>query len=102
MSYIDADADPKEETKDEGTIPCDLPCTPGLGYQKDIFPLFNEHEIDCMNRQGLNLADYGQVKTAATEILGVVKSGVMPKGGPRWSAEMVNTFCCWIQQGCQP
>lgn len=61
--------------------------------------MFTEHDIDCMNNYGLDLSSYDDVKGNASDIYSRVKSGNMPKGGPRWSSDMVQTFQNWMNNG---
>jgi hypothetical protein len=78
-------------------------CKAGLSYATDIRPLFNTQEIKCMITNGpFDLSKYADVKANATAIYNAVNSGSMPLGLPAWTDDMVNTFQCWMQQGCQP
>ena len=83
-----------------------LNCPNQVTWTNDIQSMFTQLDIDSMKTMGnppIDLSSYDQVKTNAHPILGKVASGAMPcpqSGEPQWSQDQVNTFACWIQQGC--
>jgi|SwirhisoilCB2_FD_contig_101_647517_length_624_multi_2_in_0_out_0_2 hypothetical protein len=83
-----------------------LTCAPGLSFAKDIAPLFNQTDIDHMKSVtsgSLDLSDYTSTKTWAHIIYSKLASHQMPPPPQQpFSDAQVNTFGCWIQQGCQP
>ena len=67
-------------------------------------PVYTSHK-------GIDLSSYQDVMVNAVSIYSQVSSGGMPPPGTigpdgqpeqPWSQDKVNTFGCWIQQGCQP
>lgn len=79
-----------------------MSCPNSVTWTNDIKQMFTPLDIDHMKTKGIDLSDYTSVKIHAVAIYGRVKSGSMPPPGSgenRWSADMVNTFGCWIQQG---
>jgi len=78
----------------------------GVGFAKDIAPLFNATEINCMKQATggqLDLSSYPSVKSFASQIYTKVAAGDMPPPpAPAWTPDMVNTFGNWIQQGMNP
>ncbi len=81
-----------------------LTCTPGITWTKDIAKLFTPLDVAHMKAaRNIDLSSYESVKIWAVAIYGAVNSGVMPppgSGEQPWSKDWVNTFGCWIQQGC--
>jgi hypothetical protein len=79
-----------------------LKCPANVTWTNDIQKLFTQPQIDCMQSvpRPIDLSSYDDVKANAQDILSAVSTGYMPKGGPRWTPDMVNTFGCWVQQGC--
>jgi hypothetical protein len=83
-----------------------LNCPSKVTWTADIKGLFTQTDVQHMlqvTNNALNLADYGSVKIWATKIYSEVASGAMPppgSGESPWTQDMVNTFGCWIQQGC--
>jgi hypothetical protein len=73
-----------------------------ITWENDIRELFTQLDVGCMRARGkgLDLSDYESVKTFKDDILGRVKSGSMPKGGPRWTDEKVALFETWMNDGC--
>ncbi len=79
-------------------------CPSNVTWTNDIEKMFTPLDADHMKTRGVDLTSYDSVKINAVAIYTRVKSGNMPppgSGEDRWSADMVNTFGCWIQQGTQ-
>ncbi len=68
-------------------------------WYDDIRYLFTAGDIACMKNHGYDLSDYSTVKNGSGSIYGQVSGGMMPKGGPAWSAEKVTTFYNWMNTG---
>jgi hypothetical protein len=81
-----------------------LTCTPGLSFAKDIAPLFNATDIAHMKAvANIDLSNCESVTMWAHAIYQKIESGQMPPyPADPLSPEQVNTFGCWLQQGCQP
>jgi hypothetical protein len=83
-------------------------CPPNLSFATDIAKLFTPTDVAHMKSVTggqLDLSSYASVKIWASKILQEVSGGDMPppgSGEDPWTPAMVNTFACWIQQGCQP
>lgn len=71
-------------------------------YEEHIHSLFTSDDVGCMIWK-LNLESYEGVVEKANEILSRVKAGTMPppEEDRRWSAEKVQTFENWIDNGFQ-
>lgn len=90
-----------------GVAPAPTPPAPPNGdplvahptYMADIRHFFRATDIACMKGQGINLATYDGVKGHSAAIYQQTKSGSMPLGGPAWSANRVQTFQNWINDG---
>ena len=73
----------------------------------DVQGFFTSTDIAHMKavtNGALDLSSYQSVKIWAAKIYSEVSSGAMPPPGSgenQWTQTMVNTFGCWIQQGCQ-
>ncbi|MDJ0616046.1 MAG: ferritin-like domain-containing protein [Calothrix sp. MO_192.B10] len=67
-------------------------------WEDDIKGLFNDGDVACMKRRGLDLSSYQDVKVNAQNILDAVSSGFMPPGNP-WSQSQIDTFKRWIELG---
>ncbi len=70
--------------------------------QKMFTPLDVAHMKQVTNNQ-LDLSSYTSVKIWAHKIYNEVSSHGMPppgSGEQPWSAAWVNTFGCWVKQGC--
>jgi len=65
----------------------------------NIQGFFTAGEIACMQRMGIDLSSYDSVKQNAQAIYEQTSSGNMPQGGPRWSANRVQTFKNWMDTG---
>jgi hypothetical protein len=65
-------------------------------YLQDIRHFFREEDIGCMKPRGIDLSTYAGVRAHATNIYLQTRSGRMPEGGPRWSANRVQTFLNWM------
>jgi hypothetical protein len=81
-----------------------MDCPDPITWTNDIRRLFTEVDIDHMKQaKHIDLGDYMSVKIWATKIYKEVSSGDMPppgSGEAQWTSAMVNTFGCWIKQGC--
>lgn len=83
-----------------------LTCPTSVTWTKDIQPLFTATDVAHMKQVtggALDLSNYESVKIWASKIYSYVASGAMPppgSGEQPWSPQKVNTFGCWIQQGC--
>jgi hypothetical protein len=83
-----------------------LNCPTQVTWTKDIKGFFTSTDIDHMKgatHNRLDLGDYNSVKIWAKRIYTEVSGGAMPppgSGEQPWSTDKVNTFGCWIQQGC--
>jgi photosystem II stability/assembly factor-like uncharacterized protein len=67
-------------------------------WESNIKGLFNDADIACMKRRGLDLSSFQDVKANAQGILDAVSRGFMPPGN-RWPASSVATFKQWIDAG---
>ena len=83
-----------------------LSCPTQVTWTKNIQSLFTATDVDHMKQVtngALDLSSYSSVKIWAAKIYSEVASGAMPpaqSGEQPWTPDMVNTFGCWIQQGC--
>jgi hypothetical protein len=80
-----------------------LACPTNVTWTNNIQQMFTDTDIAHMKSKGIDLSSYNSVKINAVPIYTQVSSGSMPPPGSNenpWSAEWVNTFGCWIQQGC--
>jgi hypothetical protein len=81
-------------------------CPNQVTWTADIQGLFTAVDVAHMKNVtngALDLSDYQSVKVWATTIYQEVSSGAMPPAGSgegAWTPAMINTFGCWIQQGC--
>jgi hypothetical protein len=76
-----------------------------LSFAKDIRPMFTDLDVQHMKPLGVDLSDFGAVKTSVDAIYGVVTSGVMPppsSGEARWTPEMCDRLKRWQDEGCPP
>jgi len=71
-------------------------------WENSIKELFTQLDIGCMRARPTNvdLSDYQSVVRNKQAIYDRVEDGRMPKGGPRWSPEMVALFKAWMDAGC--
>lgn len=67
-------------------------------WYANIRGMFNPTDVSHMQRQGLDLTSYDDVKNSAGGIYSQVAAGSMPPGAP-WSADQVATFLNWISNG---
>ena len=67
-------------------------------WEDDIKGLFNDGDVACMKRRGLDLSNYQDVKTNARAILTTLESGSMPPGSP-WPQDWIDTFKLWVDNG---
>ena len=81
-----------------------LNCPNPVTWTNDIKQLFTAMDTAHMQSVGgFDLSNYNDVKMWASAIYPRVSNGSMPppgSGEKRWTPDMVNTFGCWIQQGC--
>jgi hypothetical protein len=83
-----------------------LTCPTNVTWSGNVKQLFTSTDVDHMKAVSggnIDLSSYTSVKMWASAIYNRVASGSMPPPGSgegRWSSDMVNTFGCWIQQGC--
>jgi uncharacterized membrane protein len=88
-----------------------LICPKNVTWANDIKQMFTAVDTDHMMKtpKHIHLDSYQSVKMWAASIYDEVKSHRMPKPGTvgpdgkleqPWSDDKVNTFGCWIQQGC--
>jgi hypothetical protein len=83
-----------------------LNCPNPVTWTADIQKLFTAVDVAHMKSVtggSLDLSNYNSVKIWATQIYQEVSTGQMPpvqSGENAWTPAMVNTFGCWIQQGC--
>jgi hypothetical protein len=88
-----------------------LNCPNQVTWTNDIKNMFTSVDIAHMIAapQHIHLDSYQSVKIWAVSIYDAVKTGYMPRPGTigpdgkleqPWSEEQVNTFGCWIAQGC--
>ena len=73
-----------------------------LSFATDIRPLFRDKpDVEMMQRMGLDLASYDDVRDKATAIHSVLAQGTMPCDGP-WPPERVSLFKQWMDEGMAP
>jgi hypothetical protein len=74
-----------------------------VSYQRDIKPMFTQLDRDHMSKM-FDLWNYDDVKAKAASIYATVESGAMPPAGvePRWSADKVQVFKQWMEDGYLP
>jgi hypothetical protein len=83
-----------------------LNCPNAVTWTNDIQGFFTADDVAHMKQatnNALDLSNYSSVKIWAHKIYSEVQSGSMPppgSGEQPWSQDKVNTFGCWIQQGC--
>jgi hypothetical protein len=82
-----------------------LTCPTRVTWSNDIKQMFTAMDVEHMKRVtgSLDLSSYSSVKIYAVSIYRAVLSGHMPPPGSGegpWQQSQVNTFGCWIQQGC--
>lgn len=83
-----------------------LNCPKPVTWTSDIAKLFTQTDVSHMLKvtgNRLDLSNYQSVKIWSAAIYQQVSSGSMPppgSGEPPWTQDMINTFGCWIQQGC--
>jgi hypothetical protein len=88
-----------------------LNCPNKVTWTNDIKNMFTS--VDIMHMIGapqhIHLDSYQSVRMWAPSIYDAVKNGTMPRPGTigpdgkpeqPWSEGKVNTFGCWIKQGC--
>jgi hypothetical protein len=83
-----------------------LNCPNPITWTNNVAKLFTATDVAHMKQvtqNALDLSNYQSVKIWATKIYQEVSSGNMPpqgSGEKPWTPAMINTFGCWIQQGC--
>lgn len=88
-----------------------LNCPNPVTWTNDIKNMFTSVDVTHMISapQHIHLDSYQSVKLWAVSIHTAVSNGTMPRPGtigpdgnlePRWPQDKVDTFACWIQQGC--
>ena len=86
-------------------------CPTPVTWTNDISKMFTLTDIQHMMNapQHIHLDSYQSVKIWAVSIYSAVQDGSMPRPGTigpdgkpelPWSQDKVNTFGCWIAQGC--
>jgi hypothetical protein len=70
----------------------------GLGYERDIRPLFREKDVSSMSK-AFDLSSYTDVRANADQILARVADGSMPCDGA-WPQDRVELFRSWVNAGC--
>lgn len=85
-----------------------MDCPNPVTWSNDIKQLFTPLDVDHMKTaKNIDLSDYNSVKIWAVQIYNEVVAGPANNGMPpaqsgeaAWTAAMINTFGCWIKQGC--
>ncbi len=83
-----------------------LTCPDPITWTNNIAKLFTATDVAHMKQVtggALDLSSYASVKVYASIIFTKVSTHQMPPAGSgekAWTPDMVNTFGCWIQQGC--
>jgi hypothetical protein len=93
----------KEDMTHDHKFFSQLNCPKSVTWTSDIQKMFTPVDVQHMKTKGIDLGSYQDVMINAVQIYSRVKSGSMPppgSGEQPWSDEWVNTFGCWIQQGC--
>ena len=67
-------------------------------WNNPIKTYFRPVDIESMKPMGIDLGDYGSVKTNANAILERVSDGTMPCDGA-WETPWVDTFRKWVDGG---
>lgn len=78
-------------------------CPNAVTWTNDIQKLFTPTDIAHMQSKGIDLSSYDDVKINAVPIYTKVSTQKMPppgSGEQPWPQEWVDTFGCWIKQGC--
>jgi hypothetical protein len=71
-------------------------------FAVDIRPLFRDSlDVDSMQKYGLDLSSYQEVKARASEIYARLADGSMPCDEP-WPPERLGLFNLWMDEGCSP
>src|SRR4051812_28535116 len=86
------------ESKMTDSTANDDPVVSNPTWSGDIEAFFRPKDIACMKGR-FDLSSYESVKTNAQDIHDATSSGSMPLGGPRWSANRVQTFQNWMNAG---
>jgi hypothetical protein len=73
-----------------------------VSFERDIKPLFREHDREAMMRVGqFDLWSYDDVRAKEQAISGALESGRMPCDGA-WPADRVELFKRWTETGMAP
>jgi mono/diheme cytochrome c family protein len=91
--------------------------TPGqVSFAKDVLPIFQKNCTRCHGggnpRAGLSLESYAQAMAGSSQravivpgspddsqVVKLIRSGAMPRGGPRLSDADIETIAAWIKGG---
>ena len=74
----------------------------GVSFEHDIRPLFRDSpDIESMQRFGLDLSSYQDVKSRASAIYERLVDGSMPCDEP-WPEERITLFKRWMEEGMAP
>jgi hypothetical protein len=69
-----------------------------LSFARDIRPLFRDTDVDSMQKYGLDLSSYSDVKDKAQAIYATLVGGTMPCD-TAWSKDRVAIFKRWMDEG---
>jgi hypothetical protein len=73
-----------------------------ISFAIDIRPLFRDSpDVDSMQRYGLDLSSYEEVKERASEIYAWLVDGSMPCDEP-WPPPRLGLFKRWVDEGLAP
>jgi hypothetical protein len=78
-------------------------CPTNVTWTNDIQKMFTALDIAHMKTKGIDLSNYQSVMINAVPIYTQVSNGYMPppgSGEQAWPPDWINTFGCWIKQGC--
>jgi hypothetical protein len=70
-----------------------------ITWKDPIRTYFRQDDIDHMKPLEIDLSDYGSTRDNAVVIYQQVSNQSMPPDQP-WSAEWINNFEAWIDNGC--
>ena len=73
-----------------------------VSFASDIRPLFrDEPDVKTMERMGIDLSSYDDVKAKSEGIYARLENGTMPCDGA-WPTEHVSLFKRWMDEGMAP